>query len=102
MPKPNVLVVCSPDHYALKNLEQIKDLANLFIANDVPSLSKHAAEAEIVLYSGLVGRAIPFGDIWPLIKHVRWIHSLSAGVEKLLFPELIESPIVVTNARCVF
>ncbi len=102
MPKPNVLVVCSPDHYALRNLEPIKDQANVFIGNDVASLSKHAADAEIVLYSGLVGRAIGFKEIWPLIKHVRWIHSLSAGVEKLLFPELIESPIIVTNARGVF
>lgn len=102
MPKPNVLVVCSPDHYALRNLEQIKDAANIFVANDVPSLSKHTGQAEIVLYSGIVGRAVAFNTIWPLIKHVRWIHSLSAGVEKLLFPELIESPIVITNARGVF
>jgi phosphoglycerate dehydrogenase-like enzyme len=102
MPKPNLLVVSSPDHYALKNLEQIKDLANMFIGNDVKSLSQPAAEAEIVLYSGIVGRAIPFMDIWPLIKKAHWIHSLSAGVEKLLFPELIEGPIVVTNARGVF
>lgn len=102
MPKPNVLVVCSPDHYALRNLEPIKDLANMVIGNDVPSLSKDAANAEVVLYSGLVGRAIPFNDVWPLLKNVRWIHSLSAGVEKLLFPELIESPIIVTNARGVF
>jgi phosphoglycerate dehydrogenase-like enzyme len=102
MPKPNVLVVCSPDHYALRNLEQIKDLGNFVIGNDVPSLSKHAADAEIVLYSGIVGRAIAFDKIWPLIKHVHWIHSLSAGVEKLLFPELIESPIILTNARGVF
>ena len=102
MPKPNVLVVCSPDHYALRNLEPIRDLANIFIGNDVQSLSEHAAGAEVVLYSGLVGRAIPFSDIWPLVKNARWIHSLSAGVEKLLFPELIESPIIVTNARGVF
>src|SRR5438270_10360404 len=102
MPKPNVLVVCSPDHYALRNLEPIKSEANLVIGNDVPSLTEHADKAEIVLYSGLVGRAIPFMDIWPLVKKARWIHSLSAGVEKLLFPELIESPIIVTNARGVF
>ncbi|MFL6415556.1 MAG: D-2-hydroxyacid dehydrogenase [Bryobacteraceae bacterium] len=102
MPKPNVLVVSSPDHYALRNLEQIRDLANVVIGNDVPSLAKHAGEAEIVVYGGIVGRAFSFTDLWPLLKNVRWIHSLSAGVEKLLFPELIESPVVVTNARGVF
>src|SRR3954447_1516780 len=102
MPKPNVLVVCSPDHYALRNLEPIKDLGNFVVGNDVPSLSKHAAEAEVVLYSGMVGRAISFTDIWRLLKQARWVHSLSAGLETLLFPVLIESPIVVTNARGVF
>ena len=33
---------------------------------------------------------------------VKWVHSLSAGVEKMLFPALIESPVPVTNARGVF
>lgn len=30
---------------------------------------------------------------------VRWVHSTAAGVGHLLFPELVESPIVMTNAR---
>src|SRR3954453_14884190 len=102
MSKPNVLVVCSPDHYALKSLEQIKSLANVVIGNDIKSLSEAAAAAEVVLYAGMMGRAIPLLDVWPLLKNVRWIHSLSAGVEKLLFPELIQSPVIVTNARGVF
>ena len=33
---------------------------------------------------------------------MRWVHSLSAGVEKMLFPALIESDVPVTNARGVF
>jgi phosphoglycerate dehydrogenase-like enzyme len=33
---------------------------------------------------------------------VQWVHSLSAGVENTLFPELVESPVPVTNARGVF
>src|SRR3954453_15175899 len=102
MSKPNVLVVCSPDHYALKNLEQIKSLANVVIGNDIKSLSEDAAAAEVVRYAGMMGGAVPALDVWPLLNNVRWIHSLSAGVEKLLFPELIESPVIVTNARGVF
>lgn len=38
-------------------------------------------------------------DIWPHLTNLKWIHSASAGVEKLLFPELIESKVVVTNAK---
>lgn len=33
---------------------------------------------------------------------LRWIHAASAGVDSLLFDELIESDVVVTNARGVF
>jgi phosphoglycerate dehydrogenase-like enzyme len=40
--------------------------------------------------------------IFPHAERVRWVHALSAGVEKILFPELIESPVPLTNARGVF
>ena len=33
---------------------------------------------------------------------LRWIHSTSAGVEKVLFAELVDSDIPVTNARGVY
>jgi len=32
----------------------------------------------------------------------RWVHTASAGVDRLLCPELAASPTVVTNARGVF
>ncbi|KAL3131826.1 hypothetical protein ABBQ38_007540 [Trebouxia sp. C0009 RCD-2024] len=38
-------------------------------------------------------------DIWPHLTNLKWIHSASAGVEKLLFPELIKSKVPVTNAK---
>jgi phosphoglycerate dehydrogenase-like enzyme len=30
---------------------------------------------------------------------LRWVHTTGAGVERLLFPELVESDVTVTNAR---
>lgn len=38
-------------------------------------------------------------DIWPHLTNLKWIHSASAGVEKLLFPDLIKSKVLVTNAK---
>ena len=35
-------------------------------------------------------------------KKVRWIHSRAAGVDNLLFPELVSSPAILTNGRGVF
>ncbi|MBN1955806.1 MAG: D-2-hydroxyacid dehydrogenase [Anaerolineae bacterium] len=34
--------------------------------------------------------------------NLRWLHTISAGVEHVLFPELIASDVVVTNARGIF
>lgn len=39
---------------------------------------------------------------WPHLQRLRWIQSASAGVDLLLFPALVESDVVVTNARGVF
>jgi phosphoglycerate dehydrogenase-like enzyme len=102
MPKPNLLVVCPPDHYVLRNLQPIKDEADIRIGNDLPFLQREADNAEIILYSGLTGKSASLQQIWPYAQKVRWVHSLSAGVEKILFPELVESPVVLTNARGVF
>jgi phosphoglycerate dehydrogenase-like enzyme len=100
--KPNLLVVCPPDHYVLRNLSNIRDLANITVGNDTSTLERLAPNAEIILYSGLTGKTVDFREVWSHANGVKWVHCLSAGVEKLLFPELIESPVPVTNAKGVF
>jgi phosphoglycerate dehydrogenase-like enzyme len=44
-----------------------------------------------------------FGWITPEVctagSRLRWIQAASAGIESYLFPELVESPIVLTNAK---
>lgn len=102
MPKTNVLVICPPDHYALRNLEPLRDVAEITTSNDEAELERLAPAAEVILFSGLTGKAVNFREVWKHTKDVRWVHSLSAGVEKVLFPELIESTVPLTNARGVF
>ena len=41
-------------------------------------------------------------DAWPAADRLRWVHVATAGVDKLLFPELVASDVVVTNSRGVF
>lgn len=40
--------------------------------------------------------------IWPQLTNLEWFHSSSAGLEHLLFQELIESSVVLTNAKGVY
>ncbi|WP_217711491.1 D-2-hydroxyacid dehydrogenase [Actinomadura sp. NAK00032] len=39
---------------------------------------------------------------WPAAGGPRWVHIASAGVDRLLFPALVEGDTVVTNSRGIF
>ncbi|MGB3771021.1 MAG: D-2-hydroxyacid dehydrogenase [Rhodococcus sp. (in: high G+C Gram-positive bacteria)] len=41
-------------------------------------------------------------EVWPRCGSLRWVHIAAAGVDTLLFDELVSSDVVVTNARGVF
>ena len=56
--------------------------------------------ADAVLYC--MGPGIPLQTVWDLAPRVQWIHSLSAGLESILFPALVESTVPMTNGRGVF
>jgi phosphoglycerate dehydrogenase-like enzyme len=40
--------------------------------------------------------------LWDLAAGAPWVHSRSAGLDALLFPALVDSPAVLTNARGVY
>jgi phosphoglycerate dehydrogenase-like enzyme len=41
-------------------------------------------------------------DNWSGLHRLRWVHAATAGVEWVLFPELVDSDVVVTNSRFIF
>ena len=41
-------------------------------------------------------------DTWPAADAVRWVHTASAGVDRLAFPALLDSDATLTNSRGVF
>jgi phosphoglycerate dehydrogenase-like enzyme len=41
-------------------------------------------------------------EFWPKLTGLKWLHSSSAGLEHLLFPELTEGPVILTNAKGVY
>src|SRR5262249_49485207 len=71
------------------------------MTNDTASAAKEAADADIVL-----GLTSPGGICEPEIinnaKQLRWIHSMSAGVERCMaIPSVISRDLLVTNMRGV-
>lgn len=39
---------------------------------------------------------------WPAADSLNWVHTASAGVDRVAFPELLRSDVVLTNSRGVF
>ena len=47
-------------------------------------------------------RSTELRDAWHRADKLRWVHVAGAGVDAVLFPELVESAVTVTNSRGVF
>ncbi|RKN39745.1 D-2-hydroxyacid dehydrogenase [Streptomyces hoynatensis] len=68
---------------------------------DEDSLARHLPWADVLLVWDFTSDAVRHA--WPGPgPRPRWVHTASAGVDRLLFPELLDSPTVITNARGVF
>jgi phosphoglycerate dehydrogenase-like enzyme len=102
MPKTKLLVISPPDHYALRNLKALSDLCEISISNDQAELEELAPTAEVMLFTGFSADSVNFEHVWRCARSLRWIHSLTTGVEKILFPDLIASKVPLTNARGAF
>jgi len=56
--------------------------------------------AEVLFVWDFLSTAVP--RAWPYADRLRWVHIASAGVDPLMFPELVDSPVVLTNSRGIF
>jgi phosphoglycerate dehydrogenase-like enzyme len=66
----------------------------------LPQYSRDVTDADVIFVGPRSGPELR--EVWPQAKRVRWVHSLSAGVETILCPELRPSDVVLTNGRGVF
>lgn len=93
---PLVLVISDADYPQLRLLEKIPHV----VVQDSEALGSVSGEpAAILNWSGsreLLRAALLRNP------QVRWVHSRSAGLDSILFPELVDSPIPLTNGTGVF
>ena len=68
--------------------------ANIITCADA-ELGQHLPTADILIAWGFIN----IDEHLPNAPRLRWIHALSAGVEKILSPTVAESPIQLTNVR---
>jgi len=103
----------SPDHPMLKLLIVLHHRFELWNAPDwfAPRLQGDFPQVEIVHFSTYDGIEAHLRDAeiivtwslrpeqFTLAKRLCWIHSPAAAVHQLMFPELVHSDVVLTNAR---
>jgi phosphoglycerate dehydrogenase-like enzyme len=95
-----LLVISSPHYPFLRYLDRLPQPVTVLTGNDLEFLKQHAPSADVILNGFHDGSSLR--AILPLAERVKWIHALSAGVEKVLSPELVSSPVPLTNGKGVF
>ena len=81
-----------PEKY-LKQIRSVSPKVNVEKCTEKEKLIDAIRGVE-VLYAGLFDR-----DIFIAAENLRWIHSQRAGIDPFLFPELVRSDVLLTNAR---
>lgn len=87
-------------------------------ADRVPGIAAIAAEAQLrfadsttALAGALPGADVLLGwdfseaglaEVWSEADALRWIHWCGAGVDAVLFPDLVQSDVILTNSRGIF
>jgi phosphoglycerate dehydrogenase-like enzyme len=100
MSDSTLLVLTAPGDKNIPFLAELGHMATIVIGDSPRDFASGAGDAEIILnWSGSLAL---LHDVFLMSRRLRWIHSRSAGLEQVLFPELIKSDAILTNAGGVF
>jgi phosphoglycerate dehydrogenase-like enzyme len=95
-----VLVLADPAEPQLAMLADLPEKTGIAVGNSAEAFARAAPGASVIFnWSG--SRAL-LREVFAMAPKVRWVHSRSAGLDSLLFPELVESPVPLTNGTGVF
>jgi phosphoglycerate dehydrogenase-like enzyme len=100
MSELTIVVIANPADRSLAQLERLPDPVRITVGLSAEAHFDAAPHADIVLCSGTARATLQ--ELWPRFGRLKWIHALAAGLDGLLFPELVESGIPLTCSRGVF
>jgi len=100
MPHSTILVISQPAEGNLKLLERLPADTRIVAANVLEGFLGAAPEADVILHCVTPGLSLR--DVFLIAPKLKWVHTMAAGIEGILFPELIASPVPLTNGRGVF
>ena len=100
MGESTVLVLANPAERQLAMLERLPEKTGIAVGERAEAFARAAEDADIVFNWSCGGELLR--EVFLMCPRVRWVHTRSAGLDGLLFPELIESPAALTNGTGVF
>jgi phosphoglycerate dehydrogenase-like enzyme len=100
MKNNTILVLGEPDVTQASMLETLRPKAGIFVGNSGSVFGQAVVDADVLF--NWSGSPALFREVFRMCPRLRWVHSRSAGLDKSLFPELIENSVVLTNGSGVF
>ncbi|MDX1594045.1 MAG: D-2-hydroxyacid dehydrogenase [Gammaproteobacteria bacterium] len=98
--KPRICVLTAAGDAMLPGLDPLDGSAEIVHVDGETDLARTLPETDVLVVTDFRTEALR--RAWPNRHSIRWLHATSAGVDRLMFPELVDSDVVVTNARGVF
>ncbi len=95
-----LLVLADPKASWLKLLNSVGPEVHVIVSNDAARVRECAPQADVIV-NGTANPPLLSAAVPPARK-ARWIHSLWTGVDNVLCPEIMASPLPLTNGRGVF
>ncbi|SEL96815.1 Phosphoglycerate dehydrogenase [Stigmatella aurantiaca] len=96
----HLLVLADPTARHLEPLRQLAPRLHLTLGASEAELGAAIEQAQVLVIDSQKKDLLR--TLLPRARNLRWIHSLFAGVENLLFEELIQSPLPLTNSKGVY
>jgi phosphoglycerate dehydrogenase-like enzyme len=100
MSNDTLLVLADPAEPQIALLKKSLAGVKTVVGNWPDAFEQAAPNASVLLnWSGSPGL---FRRVFGMCRNLRWVHARSAGLDKTLFPELVESSVPLTNGSGVF
>jgi phosphoglycerate dehydrogenase-like enzyme len=91
-----VLVVAQEDDPQLAMLKGLRHI----VGREPAAFASAVKDPVVILNWSGPGKVLR--EVFLMCQDVRWVHSRSAGLDSTLFPELVASPVPLTNGSGVF
>jgi phosphoglycerate dehydrogenase-like enzyme len=93
----SLLIMGMPSESFFDELGELRQLADIQIAQSSDQAALLIPEAEVILILGHTGAWLQAH--WKSVTRLKWIQTSSTGVEDLMFPALKRHPVLLTNSR---